>query len=189
MPRAMASTARVKSSREPLAAILSSTQGTTRRPPKVIRATKAATLPRVISSGQSRPASPPSVLPPRVPASAGRSTRVRTIARSSTISQPMAILPRLVSSNWRCSRARNSTTVLATDRLRPNTRPPPKLQPSSLARPMPSSVATPICTSAPGMAMAFTESRSLSEKCRPTPNISRITPSSAISCDSAWSAT
>ena len=46
---------------------------------------------------------------------------------------------------------------------------------------MPSTVATAICTIAPGIAMARTESRSCKEKCRPTPNISRITPISASS--------
>ncbi|MNN30772.1 hypothetical protein D3C81_1444310 [compost metagenome] len=189
MPRAMASTARVNSSREPVAAMRSSTQGTRRRPPKIISATKAATLPRVSSSGSSRPPSLPSDLPPSEPASAGSSTRVRTIARSSTISQPMAMRPRLVSMIPRCSRARSSTTVLATESARPNTSPPPISQSMNQARPMPSRVATAICTTAPGMAMDFTDSRSFSEKCRPTPNISRMTPSSAISCESAWSAT
>ena len=38
-------------------------------------------------------------------------------------------------------------------------------------------------------AMARTDSRSFSEKCRPTPNISRMTPISASSVASAWSAT
>ena len=37
--------------------------------------------------------------------------------------------------------------------------------------------------------IAFTDSRSLSEKCRPTPNISRMTPISASSSASPWSAT
>ena len=85
--------------------------------------------------------------------------------------------------------ARSSTTVLATDSARPKTRPAPIDQPSHHARPMPSSVATAICTIAPGMAMARTDSRSLSEKCRPTPNISRMTPISASSLAMPWSAT
>ena len=46
-------------------------------------------------------------------------------------------------------------------------------------------VATAICAIAPGMAIARTESRSASEKCRPTPNIRRITPTSA-SCAARW---
>ncbi len=54
---------------------------------------------------------------------------------------------------------------------------------------MPSSVAVPIWTMAPGTAIAFTESRSFSEKCRPTPNISRMTPISASSLARFWSAT
>ena len=47
------------------------------------------------------------------------------------------------------------------------------------ASPMPSKVATQICADGPGMAIALTERRSSSEKCRPTPNISRMTPISA----------
>ena len=46
---------------------------------------------------------------------------------------------------------------------------------------MPSRVAISIWTTAPGIAIARTDSRSLSEKCMPTPNISRMTPISASS--------
>ena len=46
-----------------------------------------------------------------------------------------------------------------------------------------------ICTIAPGTAMRRTASRSPSEKCRPTPNISSITPISASCAASATSAT
>ena len=55
--------------------------------------------------------------------------------------------------------------------------------------PTPSSVAARICASAPGMAMARTESRSFREKCKPTPNISRMTPISASSVASCASPT
>ena len=77
--------------------------------------------------------------------------------------------------------AQDSTTVLATESATPNTRPAPNVQPCSDASAMPSGVATTICTSAPGTAMARTESSSLSENCNPTPNISKITPMSARS--------
>ena len=50
-------------------------------------------------------------------------------------------------------------------------------------------VATAICTTAPGSAMVRTVIRSLIEKCRPTPNISRITPISASWPASFWSPT
>ena len=59
----------------------------------------------------------------RVGASAGSITSASTIARSSTISQPTAILPSEDCSALRSSSARSSTTVLATDSDRPNTRP------------------------------------------------------------------
>jgi hypothetical protein len=45
--------------------------------------------------------------------------------------------------------------------------------------PQPMAVATAICTIAPGTAMADTDNRSFSEKCSPTPNISKIKPISA----------
>ena len=72
---------------------------------------------------------------------------------SSTISQPTAMRPRSVSSRRRSCIARSSTTVLATDRARPNTRPAPTDQPSHHASAIPSAVATAICAIAPGMAM------------------------------------
>ena len=77
------------------------------------------------------------------------------------------------------SSARSSTTVLATDSESPNTSAPPRLHPHQVASAIPSAVATIICTTAPGTAILRTASRSPSEKCRPTPNISSITPISA----------
>ena len=53
---------------------------------------------------------------------------------------------------------------------------------------MPISVATAIWPMAPGTAMRATDNRSFREKCRPTPNISRMTPISASSEASAGSA-
>ena len=79
--------------------------------------------------------------------------------------------------------------MLATDSARPNTRPAPIDQPSQWPSAMPSSVAQAICAMAPGTAIARTESSCSSEKCRPTPNISRMTPISASSLASVWSAT
>jgi hypothetical protein len=76
---------------------------------------------------------------------------------------------------------RRTTTVLATDSATPKTMPAPSPQPCSHASAAPSAVATAICASAPGIAMARTDSSSLIENCSPTPNISRITPISARS--------
>jgi hypothetical protein len=75
---------------------------------------------------------------------AGIRTSASTMARSSTISQPTAILPRSVSTSRRSWSARSSTTVLATDSARPKTK-PPQPQPSKAARPSAEQVATPIC--------------------------------------------
>ena len=130
-------------------------------------------------------------LSPRLnnPAITGNSTSASTMAMSSTISQPTAMRPRSVSTSRRSCNARSSTTVLATDNARPNTSPSPIGQPSHAASPMPSRVAQAICTMAPGMAIFLTESRSSREKCRPTPNIRRMTPISASWPARFWSAT
>ncbi len=124
-----------------------------------------------------------------LPASAGISTSASTQAMSSTISQPTAMRPRLVSTRRRSSSARSSTTVLAHDSDSPKTMPAPFDQPIHRAMPQPSVVATAICASAPGRAMLRTDIRSRHEKCRPTPNISRITPISASCGASSWSPT
>ena len=128
-------------------------------------------------------------LPLRMGTSAGSITSVSTMTRSSTISQPTAMRPRSVLMMRRSCRARSSTTVLATDSARPKVIPAPIGQPSRLPSPTPKAVATAICTMAPGTAMSRTDHRSFSEKCRPTPNISRMTPISASSLASDWSAT
>ncbi|MDT4872422.1 hypothetical protein FQZ97_1076050 [compost metagenome] len=101
MPMAIASTARVNSSREPVPALRSSSQGMTRRPTMTISTIKAMTLPRVISNCTAMLLSvlSPCGVPPSRPERAGSSTRAMTITRSSTISQPTAILPRRLSSN------------------------------------------------------------------------------------------
>ena len=57
--------------------------------------------------------------------------------------------------------------------------PPPIDQPHIVAIAVPIAVATAICTSGPISTMRRTAIRSATEKCRPTPNISRITPMSA----------
>ncbi len=184
IPTAAAITLSVNNSRELDTATKPSNQGNTRRPITSMMATKMTILPRAITRTVSTllPVSSstnPPMPPPSVPASGGSRTSTSTIARSSTISQPTAILPFTVRSKPRCSNALINTTVLATERQSPNTRLAPKLQPHANATPIPSAVATTICTSAPGKAMRFTCSKSLNEKCRPTPNISRITPISA----------
>jgi hypothetical protein len=122
-------------------------------------------------------------------ASGGINTSTSTVTRSSTTSQPTAMRPFTESSSPRASSARRSTTVLATESAKPNTRPAPRFQPQSAARLAPSAVATAICTIAPGRAMRRTESRSCSEKRRPTPNISSITPISASCAAISTSAT
>ena len=191
-PSAMARTDRVNSSREPVAAIFSRVQGITRRPTSSMKATNAPSLTSVQAMATTkRPklAGSSPVALPKVSASTGSITSASTMAMSSTISQPTAMRPRRVSSSRRSSIARNSTTVLATDSARPNTKPLSGVQPMPQASAQPRPVATAICAMAPGIAIALTSSRSSSEKCRPTPNISSITPSSDSWLASSWSAT
>ena len=171
--------------------IRSSIQGITRRPTTSMSAANATTFESVTASTLMMSHAPTAVLPapPSAPAKAGSSTSVTTITRSSTISQPTAIWPSCELSMPRSSSALSSTTVLATDSASPNTSPGPQSHPSSHARPIPMSVANAICPMAPGMAMALTASSSFIEKCNPTPNIRRITPSSASCSARLWSAT
>ena len=188
MPSASARTESVNSSREPVAALRDMIHGTRRRPTSIMMAINATTLPMVMlisSASEAKPIFSFSI----IPATAGSSTSVNTITRSSTISQPIAICPRWLSISCLSSSARSSTTVLAVERHSPNTIPVMIDQPSTAESAMPSSVATPIWAIAPGMAIDFTAIRSFREKCSPTPNISRITPSSASSGASLVSAT
>ena len=177
----MASTLSVNSSREPVRATFMSSHGTTRVPTTRANATKNVTLASVTSSVRAVLSEVPGAWielasPPSTSARAGNMTSASTMARSSTMSQPTAILPSEDCSALRSSRARSSTTVLATDSDRPNTRPWPSVHPQKCAMAAPMAVAVAICATAPGSAMDFTDIRSLMEKCRPTPNISRITP-------------
>ena len=188
MPKARARTERVNSSREPVAALRAIIHGTRRRPTSIIIAINATTLPMVMPISTASEAKPTSSFS-SIPATAGRRTSVSTIIRSSTISQPMAICPRWLSMSCRSSSARSSTTVLAVERHRPNTIPTISDQPNTAESAIPSSVATAIWAIAPGMAIDFTAIKSFNEKCSPTPNISRITPSSASSGASLVSAT
>ncbi len=142
-PRATTSTARRNSSREPVCAVQCSSQGIIRRPITSIRATKAVTFRIVIPTGRSQAARGGlSAAWPRPPARAGSRTSARTMARSSTINQPTAMRPRSVWTMRRSCRARSSTTVLATESARPNTRPDSNDQPSRWPSPIPSRVAT-----------------------------------------------
>ena len=186
------STASVNSSRLPVLAMAQSSFGYTRRPMTSITTKKAVTFSTV------RPMAAPSAFPVTVApvpsdsisgATTGSNTSTSTITRSSTTSQPTAIFPSLVSSKPRASSALSSTTVEATDSVMPNTRPAPHDQSHQVASPKPIASAAAICSSAPGSAMPRTFIRSSREKCRPTPNISSITPISASWLASAMSAT
>ncbi|MNK26724.1 hypothetical protein D3C87_450640 [compost metagenome] len=181
MPTAAAITHRVNSSREPVRATCHKIHGNSLRPTTSMKTMKPATCPRVTARVCHRltASAPGATLPPSAPANAGSSTSTSTVTRSSTTSQPTAMRPLRESRMPRSSRARSSTTVLATDRARPKISPPPRVQPHQWARPMPIAVATPICRMAPGSAILRTSHKSSMEKCRPTPNIISITPISA----------
>ncbi len=114
--------------------------------------------------------------PPKIVARGGINTNTKTVNKSSTTNQPTAILPLMLSNMPLDSSAFSSTTVLAHESAKPNMSPSPNVQPHQLAKPMPNNVAIAICTMAPGSAMRLTDIKSLIEKCKPTPNISNITP-------------
>ena len=186
-PNAIARTLKRKSSLEPDCAEIFNNQGITRRPMTkvtMINRTTFAIVKRIVpkrpncshcASGSASPAT----FPPNEVDRAGMSTSARTIARSSTISHPTAMRPRSVSIKLRSCRERRSTTVLAVERANPKTMPPPTPHPMTRPKQSPNNVATAICTMAPGMAIALTDRRSLTEKCSPTPNINRMMPISA----------
>ncbi len=98
-----------------------------RRPTIIITATNARTLAIVSATvamtwDEPRPkAALRCMLPSSSGTSAGIRTSAKTIAMSSTISQPIAMWPRSVVSSRRSCKARSSTTVLATESASPNT--------------------------------------------------------------------
>ncbi len=120
MPSAIASTASVNNSREPVRAIRSSTHGTTRVPTGIAAATNIATFASVSASASqallpdtARPTAPAGS-PPNVWRGRQQDQRQHH-RRSSTISQPTAMRPSADSSLPCRSSARSSTTVLATE--------------------------------------------------------------------------
>ena len=113
MPRAMARTASVNSSRDWVRATCVSTHGRTRPPTTMVRPPRATTL------TSASPIATGTVRPPDSAKIAGISTSTSTVNRSSTTSQPTAMCPVGVCS-WRLSEStRTRTTVLATDRATP----------------------------------------------------------------------
>ena len=124
----------VKSSRDPVLAICQSTQGMNLRPTTIMMATKATTCSSVEAITYAMPlavigsaASLPPGATPMIWAIGGNSTRISTVAMSSTTSQPTEICPSTV---FRCpciSRALSSTTVDAQDRHRPKISPEARL--------------------------------------------------------------
>ena len=92
--------------------------------------TLSSVIPTVTTIAVPPPAASPagrSVRPPRASAKTGSRTRVRTITRSSTISQPTAMRPRDVARGCDPRVPAAATTVLATERQRPKTSPAPSV--------------------------------------------------------------
>jgi hypothetical protein len=119
----------------------------------------------------------------------GSRTRMRTVMMSSTTSQPTAMCPWGLSRTSLSTRTRIRTTVLATEIASPSTTPMGQVQPARTAIQAARAVATVIWTIAPGMAIDRTASRSFTWRWRPTPNIRRMTPTSASSVAIRVSAT
>src|SRR3990167_4446062 len=121
-PTAAATTLSVNSSCEPVRATIHRIFGKTRRPTTSIKRMKAATLASVMPTESQMPVNPASAVAEglvsgdNTPASAGNNTSTSTMTRSSTTNQPTAIWPLIDLSSPLASSARNSTTVLATER-------------------------------------------------------------------------
>jgi hypothetical protein len=190
-PSAMASTARRNSSREPVWATRCRIHGITRRPTISMTATKAMTLPSVMAKAPDA----------ELETASGQGGGVRAAASTPATGPAAAPAPapwpgpRRSASRRRCGRVRSRSAAApaaraAARRSRPPTAPGRRRAP----RPGSSPAASQADAEQRGEADLHdragdgdglrTESRSFSEKCRPTPNISRITPISA-SCGPA----
>ena len=128
MLRAMTRTASVKSSRERVRAMWSSTVGMTRVPTSAAKATSATTFSAVHASTSQRGES--DVARPK---RAGSTTSAMTVNKSSTTSHPTATCPKGVCRWLESDRTRTSTTVLATPSASPNTIAPAHSQPNDRA--------------------------------------------------------
>ena len=183
MPTAAARTHRVNSSREPVRATCQSSQGTSRRPTTSIRAMNSGDLGQREAEGDCqqvpRPA-PSGALPP---SHAGERRQQHQHQDHGEVldHQPAHGDPAVDRVEQAAgSRApRSSTTVLATESARPKTRPAPRLQPQKAAMPSAQRRGDGDLHERARQRDRRTASRSSSEKCRPTPNISSMTPISA----------
>ena len=172
----------VNNSREPVFVTCHSNQRKPRRPTTSMSAMNIADLDQ--GPGEGRPelaAAPCARGRPSAPASGGSTTSTSTIAKSSTTSQPTAIRPFPSRAAPRSSSAFSRTTVLATDRdeaedeRRRRASQPQERAPRHRRAPWPPSSAR----RRRAAATLRTARRSASEKWRPTPNISSMTPISA----------
>ena len=125
-------------------------------------------------------------VPPSETASTGSNTSTSAENRSSTTSQPTAILPASESNRPRSINARTSTTVLATESASPSTMPAPRLQPKTVVATMVSAGRQQaLDRPRPGSRRSGRPSDPSIEKCIPTPNIRNATPISP-SCSAVW---
>ncbi len=156
IPSASTSTVSVKSSRERVAAICASSQGTSRRPPYSITATSSPILSTEIPSESAIRAAPWDSARNRT----GNITSTNTVTRSSTTSQPTAMCPTGVCKSCASASTRKSTTVLATEIATPNTIPAHAVPPNAISTAPATRLVTTIWPSRPGTAIRRTASRS-----------------------------
>ena len=177
MPSAVASTARVNSSREPVRATCASTQGTTRWPTTRTRTRNRATLPRVRArvSQQAAAADLPGEAARVAAQHAGqrrqqdqRQDHGQVLDDQPADGDPAgagieraALLQRAQQDDRAGDREREAEDEAGAEATSPR----------GGRSPCPSAVATAIWPRAPGMAILRTAIRSSIEKCRPTPNI------------------
>ena len=174
VPTASVRATRTKSSRDPAAATVSRIAGMIRLPMKSITARKINAL-TMETTAMDPPATQSELT------TAGRNTRIATVATSSRTSQPTATRPWTVSSAPMSVNARTRTTVLATEIAAPSTSAELGAQPQRIAIKKPMAAAPAIWRSAAGITKLRTAQSSSSAKCRPTPNMRRMIPNSASS--------
>ena len=180
IPSATTSTVSVNSSRERVAAACGEQPGDQPPPAEVRQADHRRDFHDGQDHGDGQSAGSP--VPP------GRrrratTTSTRTVKRSSTTSQPTAMWPVGVCRSPLSASTRMSTTVLDTEIASPKTMLADQPHPQDTPTRVPSSVAARLPPRAPGTATRPTASNSSRWNCKPTPNISRMTPISA-----SWSA-
>ena len=179
-PRAMATTASMKSSREPDRATMRSSGGTSRVP----RRNAAIRTTAEISSDSAMPKPPP-----RWPAMTGMSASIGARLKSWTMPRPSATRACGLSISPRPMSILSATIELEMAKAPPSRSAAPNVQPPANPAAVPRSTVSGIWIAPPSSAARRTRITSLRENSTPSPNIRSATPRFASSCTRSTSAT